>query len=721
MPVNIKGLESKYYESDTTKQRKGNDEFSRFVERRFWSMQESASRWRERTKQVMPLYDVFKDWLVDGEDFEKAVRFPTFRDLGRALVDEIMKAPPESDLVPEFGENPYRAQALGFKVKDIKSNTHEKEVQAECLEDMVFTGEGFRYVNYFNVERKRGGSDEVETVFDDVGTVRLDPMDCFFDENGREIWNPKMRNIKRDCVIRAEMPRSTFEDFIWEFSNGQSKGAPVGKQPLSGDYDDKTREEQNEKKEDTNNVMAYFYFNQADDIFGVVANRETVIEPTYIPNDHGRIPVVNYKFERRRDDVFYGVSLGEIAAPYIYLQDTILNLEIMGLKLDLMPPTMIDSELGYNKKVHKYSPRAIWQMQVPDGKNLSAMVHPFQRTPRDSNGFNNMYGLIENQYTISTNIDRRALFLSPDELATQTAAKNQSKQKRINTIVYRNELTAEANLTELMVSDIRQYLTGKVDKRNGKKKTKRHRKVQVKGYSVTQQNDGEAKFEPVQGAESFFAITPESVDVKVKVKARSVRDKMMLQEKKVDTMMKFMPIATNFVQALDPQGALGLAGRLDAVGIFEQVAENMELDLARTIKAKGVNDIDLVNREHIAMTLGLDVPVPPDETYEQSLEHKKQHEALRFVMRNGKATKKETAVWKSLSKTAKRKWSQHYRETLQNIRAKVLPEREAEEQAETPPPAQTPPPTVKPSPTPKQSPVNPQDQIASKTLLRGAQ
>lgn len=713
MAFNVKKLEDRYFSSGPSRELTAQDDFAQFVERRFYSMSHSRNTWYQRTQKVNVLWDVYKDWLLDGENFEKAVRFPTLRDVGQALIDEILKSPPQATLEAENGENPHRAQALEFILEDILDSPDEKVVQRDCLNDMIYTGEGYRLINYYDIERQDG--DKTVTLFNNVGSERIDPVQVYLDESGRYLWNPKRKNIKRDAIIKFKMPRTTFIDEFQE-REGVINLDTIGtnEKPLSGDMTTPTTEETNERGFQNREVIGYIYYNQEEQIYGVVANRVTVIPPRTIQNKHYRIPLVNYKFQKRNDDTFYGISLAELIAPHIYAQDTLFNLELMGQKLRLMSPMIMDSDLGYNRKIHKMHPKAVWKLNVPPGRNLQQSIFPVQFAQNDSNGFYNMNNYIESMFTITSGIDRRSLFLSPGELATQTALKNQSMQKRVNSLVYSNEIEAEAQLVELMVSDIKQYLPQKVKMIKDGTEMKRHRKVKVEGYVVKQNADGDARFEPSQGNDSYFAVTPESVDVSVRVKVRSVRQKVALQEMKTARLLQFLPIVSNITSVL-AQTNPEMLGKIDFAGIIEQLAESLDMDLSKTLKDESTASFDNINREHMAMNMGLEVPVPPEETFEQSLQHKKQHEQLRFVFRNGKITNEETQIWKGMSKIAKRRWQEHYIATLENIKNKVLSE--LSERKEPQMPQAMPQPTQVKGPAPvKESSV--EAKVAKQTLLK---
>ena len=488
MAFDVKKLENRYYPTQTTRQLIGQDEYAKFVERRFWSMAWSRNSWHQRIQRTFPLWDVFRPWLLEGENFDKAVRFPTLRDTARAISDEILKDPPEATIEPRNGEKPNRAQALQFKLEERLDDTYEKLVQEECLNDMVVYGEGFRLPSYYDVRFWDKEDEKERQTFNDIASERINPFNVYLDPHGRYIWEPLKKNCKRDSIIKYQYPHSTFMDLFQEMPGIKNLDlVPVTEQKMTGEFVIPTTSEIEEKDlTGTRHVVnAYVNHNQEEQFYGIVANGITVLEPRTIPNKHRRIPLVNYKFERRQDEVFYGNNLAELIAPHIYSQDTIFNLELMGLKLDLMPATMVDSDLGYNRKIHKLHPRAVWQMNGPPGKKLQDSVVPFLRAQRDSNGFQNMNGLIDSLMTVTSGIDRRSLFLSPGELATQTAFKNQTTQKRVNRIVFSNELLAEANLVELMVSDIRQYLPEKINMKIGNKDTKRFRKVKIEGYRRT--------------------------------------------------------------------------------------------------------------------------------------------------------------------------------------------------------------------------------------------
>lgn len=710
--TDIKRLSAIYFASEPTKAKHtAKDEFALFVEKRFYNMAWSRNQWYNRMMRTGKLWDVFKPWLVDGENFNKAVRFPTLRDTAKAIKDEIMRTPPKAVLEPLYGEKANRAQALEAKVNEIKDNVYEKRTQSDCIADMLFYGRGVRMVNYYCEKKPDGGY-----LYDDVGTERLDPRNCYFDEKGRYLWDPKKRDMKRDAVFKFVYPYSTFLEKFQDMEGVVNLESVSAKEvEFSSDLNYETDREAEETKEKGLGVAVYSYYNQEENIMGIVANGVTIMQPKPIDNPLGRIPVVIYDFETRRDGAWPN-SLAELIAPHIHAQDTIFNLEIMGLKLDLMPATMIDSDLGYNKKIHRLYPRAVWEMNVPPGKQLQNMVYPFQRAQSDPNRFYGMNNYIESQMTITSGQDRKALYLNPGELATQTAFKNQTMQKSVGALIFANELEAEAQMTELMVEFIRVYMTEKRDVKLGGKETKKYRKVKIKNFKTEQFNDGDVNFEPSQGVDSYFELTKDSVDVDVKVEVRDMRSKMMLQEKKVAAMTQFLPIATNFITAgasVDP----AVLKKLDFVGMLEQTAEALDMDLARTIRNMDNSSLNIIEREHTAMIFGLDVPVPKDEGYEDSLDHKKQHERFRFVWRNNKKTSDETAIFKSLNDLQKRKFMDHYIATIENVKNKVLSEAYVEKEDQAAPPVASP--QIQPVPAMQGSkaPIGEQTPGAGRNLL----
>jgi len=655
----------KYTQRDT----KGIDKFADFVKSRFEKMAESKSDWNRRVEQIYPLWDVFVEWLVEGEDYSKPVKFPTLRDVAMSIRDDIMQNPPEARLTPKHGESPSKAQALGFAVKEIKDNIYEKRVKKECLADMLFYGEGFRKISYRkNIKILPNGDEKV--IWDSVGSERIDPRDIFVDNFGRYLWDPYGGNQKRDIIIRHQYSWSTFKDRFGDMKGVNISGVvpknldaiQLGNPSVQFKSDRETQEELPQEI----GAKVYEYWNQELGIYAIIANEVTILGPVPIENEHCRIPVVNYKFEERRDS-FWGTSLAELIAPHIYARDTIFNLEFKGLKLRLQPVLAVDSNLGFDKNRHKAYPGNVWSFNTPteQGKTIANSIVPVPLAQGDSNGFYNMDKYIESQLVMSTNQDTRALNISPQELATQTAYKHESNKKRITSIVFSNEIEAEAQLTELMISDIKQFMLGNVDVKINGRKTKRPRKAMVKGFVVDQSEDGIAKFKPQQGAESYFRLTEESADIEVDVNVEDMRSKVLSQEEQIGRILQFVPIASNFITSF-AQHEPSLLKKLDAIGILEQMAEAIDMDLSRTVRSSDVENVETIKAENMAFITGQDVPLPPNETQATSKIHLKEHAKLRWIYKNGTSTGKETGIWKGLSQAGKMAWQRHYDATLAN-------------------------------------------------------
>ena len=132
-----------------TNETKEQDDFANFVESRFEKMADYRKTWLTRMQETSNLRDVYVSWLVEGENYDKSVRFPTLRDVERAIVDEIMKTPPEATIESERGENKEKAQALKFVVDEKQENPYEKREKQMALVDMVHTGVGFRKTSYY--------------------------------------------------------------------------------------------------------------------------------------------------------------------------------------------------------------------------------------------------------------------------------------------------------------------------------------------------------------------------------------------------------------------------------------------------------------------------------------------------------------------------------------------------------------------------------------------
>lgn len=582
------------------------DANAEFVESRFYAMSLVKNPIRDIWQGTEALYYVDDwNWIVAGEDFGRAVRFTTLRDLTKALTDKFMQDPPEVvvqalkkhefDLI--VGKKAYMDQRM--------QSPHEKKIRRQVVQDMFFWGKGFRDYGYYDL-KKQYGTEEL-SLFRGIATRRHDPRDVFVDENANVLFDELRQVGARDMIIRYNYSLTTFQKLFadpkfniagivadsWMNTRGQDWLA--------------TNDREITEKTFTKVVKLYEYMNQEEDKYSLVANGHTIFEGS-LKEERGtnQLPVVDWSFEPRNDS-FWGDNLASIVAGALYLRDTLINLEIMNLKLTLQPVLAVSGDFGYNPRTHIIQPGGVWTA----GGQLSGKVADSITPLISGNSNTNVYTMlntINNELAISSRADVRSLEFNQQNSATGVIAQQDSMNMHNETIESIVEIEAESIGYQLMDQLMRSYMVVKGDKNQ-----ENVLKVTIKNFKVHQEDGANPKFVSKSGYEDIFDLTDDVINSEVLISVRDKRSAKVNNLEKMGRVAQGLPIITNIAQ-IDPEAMK----TLNIPGILEQYIELLDLDTVRAFKksAEYEDQFELLKEEII---LGNKVDMPLEETRRDSM------------------------------------------------------------------------------------------------------
>lgn len=578
------------------------------VEQRFFQMSLAKQNRREAWDGMQRLYYCNDwQWIVNGDDFNAPIRFPTLRDITMALTDKYMEDLPEAVLRPHFDEDKHLITAKKAYIEYVQRQPQYKKVRRMAIQDMFMAGDGFLRVGFYDIKKKLGDDKEPQTLYRDVGISYVSYRDLFVDETAVTLHDPQGEMGARDIIIRRLMPYSRFVEEIAPREGFETAGvmAEAFIQTMGVDYL-VTNSREILEKGPVQMVKLYEYENVETDEYIVVANGHTIFKGSLKKHRGVKgFDLINYKFEPRNDS-FWSNCLGELLAPHIYAKDQIFNLELMNLKLSLQPVLAVSGDFGYNPRVHVLQPGGIWtagsKLQGKVGDNIAPIVAGNSNTKAYE-----MLAKISDETTITSRANIQSLEFSQGQTATQTLEISQSQNAhnmRINAI---NEIEAETVLITRMVECMESFMES--DEKAGVKK----RKIPIKNNRVRQGEKGDTVFFSKNGFDDYFYMTDKMIDVPCRTEVIDKRSEKVAQVELMGRIMQFIPLVTNVMQ-VDPQ----VGQRLNVMGLIEQAVDAMGLDHSKTFNDDNSifeDEYEMLKEEII---LGNNVTLPLNETRKES-------------------------------------------------------------------------------------------------------
>jgi len=645
------------------------DDDLQLVMNRFSAMSLAKQPIREIWQGIKDLNYSYTPWIVSGDPFSEPVRFPTLRDVITALSDKYMQDYPEAVLVPK-GEST-DDMIIGKKayIDGVKNSLYEKSVRYACITDMFEYGVGFRFVEYRKVSRKypkySGGEEDV-TLFDDVCTFRADPRDVFLDDAAVRIHDKARYSGARDLIYRRLMPESMFKQRFEQLEGYDITGVTAENYFTSIGSDNMvtTTREINEKT-NVRVVKVYEYMNHETDQYIVVASKKVIYKGSLRKNKGVcGLPVVSYEFEHRNDSI-WPIPLGELLAPHILLKDTLIQLEVLNLKLTLQPVLAVSGEFGFNPSTHLLGPGQVWQATGAMNGKIEDNIAPII-AGNPNTKFYDMYNLIQSETTITSRSDLRSLEYYRNKTATEVNAQQANTEGHNERIQSLHEIEAEGVLTEFMIEIMRYYMQEK--KADGSP-----RRMKISGYVVNQDEGKTPKFYQNTGYEDFFAVTQDVIDCDCEVEVVDKRGQKAAEAEKLGRMLQAVPLIANLIQ-LDPTAL----EKLDVIGIIKSIADAVGIDDDQIMKETDeYEDTVDMYRQEILMGNNVDVP---EESRTDSIHRMKMLLDMRYE-KDGR----EKDSWKEKTKANKKvktAWEYHMDQTQESItRPRLGVEKEIPSQA----------------------------------------
>lgn len=624
------------------------------VEDRLRTMSLAKQPFSEKVTGIQQLLYVHSPWIVSGEAFGEPVRLPTLHDVIRAFVERYMQDYPEAVLIPKEGADPELVKAKQAYLDTIKRSVYEKTMRRMRLEDMISYGIAFSGVEYVKNVKEYGeaGKKTKKTLFDNICSTYIDPRDFFVDDAALKLHDETGQKGARDVIHKRIIPESTFDLLVkeqgWKIPDGLST---VPWWQASG-YDEKSLTDQETREKYNTKVYKVFeYQNCETDEYGIVANgKEMYKNSLYACKGTTRLAVVDDQYEPRNDSI-WGTSLAELLAPHIYLRDTLINLEIMNLKLTLQPVLAVSGDFGFNAAKHLVQPGGVWQAGGSLQGKVADSIHPIISGNPNTN-FYQFHQVLQSEMSITSRIDTRSLEYYKNKTKYETQVQQESSNLHVAVIQSINEIESEAIRTKIMLDVMETFVT--YQNEDGVDRT-----GEIIDYTVDQEDGKAPKFTAKAGAKNHFKLTPEIINAKCEVDVIDKRGMEITKQERVGRLTQVLPMIMN-AAAIDPT----VNQEISISALVKDYLRDIGVDNEGVFKGSADYE-DTINMYRQEIIYGNKVDVP-EETRDESLDR---FNMLVTMRQNGfySGEKKTVILWKDWSQKVKDAWNYHFEKTKESI------------------------------------------------------
>lgn len=618
------------------------------VEDRLHSMSIAKQPFSEKIVGIQQLLYVHAPWIVSGESFSEPVRLPTLHDVIRAFVERYMQNYPEAVLIPREGADPELVKAKQAYLDTRKRSVYEKTMRRMRLEDMCTYGLAISGVEYLKDVKSIGGKEV--TKFDDVGSTYVDPRDFFWDDACMKLHDEAGQRGARDVIHKRLIPESTFNLLVkkngWTVPDGLTT---VPWWQASG-YDEKSMTDQEIMEKYATQVYKVFeYQNGETDEYGIIANGKQVFKGSlYECKGTEGISYVDDQYEPRNDSVA-GTSMAELLAPHIYLRDTLINLEIMNLKLTLQPVLAVSGDFGFNAAKHIVQPGGVWQAGGSMQGKVADSIHPVIAGNPNTN-FYQFHQVLQSEMSVTSRIDTRSLEYYKNKTKYETQVQQESSNLHVAVIQSVNEIESEAIRTKLMLQVMEAFLEDRTE--DGVERT-----AEIVGY-IADQEDGKApRFHPKAGHKDRFKMTRDIIDAKCDVDVIDKRGMEMADSEVVGRLTQVLPMIMN-AAAVDPE----VAKDISIPALIKMYLKKIKVDDETVFKGSADYE-DTINLYREEIILGNKVEVP-DEPRKDSIARYHMLVNMRQDGYYDGSSVVKYAEWKPVTKDA---WQYHMDATIASI------------------------------------------------------
>lgn len=556
------------------------------------------------------LYEIFEQHLQQGEVWNAPYRFPELFGVIQRKLSELIYNLPESKVRATRSASADFAVALQATLDHTDRMDNSLREKVRALFDTLMYGIGIIYEGYA-IQKKditpiededdidsyqdlhldQAETKETITYYDGCVSERVDPRDFFIDDQAGIFYDETGIQGARDCFRRRYYPYSTFMERFKGFKN-IDKIVPVAwGTDFFGKGKDPYEKESQEQKLVSRYVVVYEYWNTELDMICIIANNQEIYYGA-IPFRHKRLPFVVY-YNYRRDDSCWGISEVEIAAPFIYAKEEIINLQMLDVKLALQSPIAVSGDITFNPEENELQPGAVFTLRGLNGGKVQDNIMPLRFGDIPQSSFSVLQKIEDTQIAI-TGDDTKALYENPDQLATQTMAKQQTAQKRNRSNIMQNTIESERSRVQIRLSNIVQFYAHPYQDIDG---NVQFRRLKLEGYHVKQDSDeSKPEFTQSYGLISYFTLNPESIGtgegIEIEVVDAVMEDN--IKDKEIKDMMTLLSNLTNLLQL--PQGQ-ELAKSISVLGLIKQIAKKMNVDydeiFPMPLSKEGEDEIDI--------------------------------------------------------------------------------------------------------------------------------
>ncbi len=588
------GISEKYevYRGNVVTQPSGDqseEELARinFCRDRYVYMANSRSVVQNKWLLAKELYEIFEYQLQQGEVWNAPYRFPLLFGVIQRKASELINN------LPEVRVHGTRTSTVDFAISAQAVLDHTEQLtntlreKVRCLYDTLLYGTGIIYEGYA-IQQKwvtpiteesedkdalllEEGKKKLITYYNGVVSERVDPRDFLIDDQALIFYDETGIQGARDCFRRRYYPYSTFMEQFKDFKN-IDKVVPVA---WGTDFFGLSKlpfpKETQEQKMVAKWVVVYEYWNQELDMVELIGNNQEIYFGSN-PYKHKRLPFTVY-YNYRRDDSCWGISETEVVAPFIFAQEEVMNLQLLDEKLNLQSAIAVDGDISFNAEENELQPGAILRLRGLNGGKVGDAIQPLNFGKVDRDGGMNFLQKLEDVQIGVTGDDTRALYENPDQLATQTMAKQQTSQKRIRSNVMQNTIESERSRISMRLSNIIQFYAKPFQNIDGQVE---FRRIRIEGYSV-KQDDDESKPEFIQqyGLLSNFTLNPKALGDGQGIEIEVV-DAIMEDNIKQHEIQDMNALLQNLTQLIPLDE--NVAKQINVIGLIKQMAKKMNVD-----------------------------------------------------------------------------------------------------------------------------------------------
>lgn len=477
------------------------------IERRWFSAWEAKQDELRRLEASYSWLYEFEQHLLNGEEGDRAYRFPELFGYGIRRFNNIVQVLPECK-VRGNSDSSIGLQAAIDHHKNI-SNIDREKVRA--LYDAAFVGTSCLCCVpcTFAKTIRRGGKEEKEIRYRGLAAERVD-WRLMFPAPGAIQLHDQTGQVSCPWLFRKKIYHEvTFKQLYGNNPKYKNinKVEPTSFDASSfwGDKTTLTSHEQVEISTGLNYVTVLQYWDITNDILREYANGIEIYDsPDGIGYEHRDYPFHIY-YNYKRADSINGIGEIELNMPYNLFREKLLNLMEMNVSLSVQQAWIVDGHVNWNVEEQEVRPGAVLEMDaLTPGDNVRNHIMPYNAGGTIGNDVYNFLREIENSRIGVTSDNTTDLFSNSQQLATEIKAKRETFNKSIDATTKRNTIDTEYYLVKQIASYIQHELS-KPYKKTDKSKPS-YIKIKIEGYYAKQDTEeADVEFVQAYGAESEFA------------------------------------------------------------------------------------------------------------------------------------------------------------------------------------------------------------------------